>query len=433
MTRRLTLRQLFTHSTVTLVQQGLGTLCALGTNILIARMLGPSGQGMYGLVVATAVIVCMVSGLGIPAASIYFVGSRQTPMATAAQQNILLATLLGAAGAALLALTAPWVLPGVPCTVVLLGGALAALLLLNNLMTAVLQGAQSFHAYNVFALMPPLLTLVFLATGALLGATHLHNALMATVAAQGCTALATLGMVAPAGLARPWRIDRGYVRHALRYGGVATVANIIGQLNYRTDVYLIAHWLGTGAVGHYAVATGVGERLWILSFASSVVLLPHAARTQADGAPSLTPVVARHVLLLSLLAGAGLYVLAPWALPIIFGADYHASVPALRALLPGLVALNVGRLLSNDLAGRGRPDLNAWLGGAALLINVGANVYCIPRWGIVGAGLATSISYSCDALSKLVAFSRVAGVPWYESVLLQRTDLQRLRAARDLA
>ena len=135
------------------------------------------------------------------------------------------------------------------------------------------------------------------------------------------TAGVTFSTLVRRGVAGPWRVDSAYVRRALRYGGLATLANGIVFLHYRADAFFINRWMdAAAAVGHYTIAVGVGERLWILSFALSVVLLPHAARSQADGTPSLTPRVALHTLWISLLGGACMYAVAPWALPLIFGA-----------------------------------------------------------------------------------------------------------------
>ena len=74
---------------------------------------------------------------------------------------------------------------------------------------------------------------------------------------------------------------------------------------------------------------------------------------------------------------------------------------ALQALLAGIVALSAGRVLSNDIAGRGRLILNAYGGLAAVATNVVLNLLWIPRYGIVGAAWASTVSYSVSFLMAL--------------------------------
>jgi O-antigen/teichoic acid export membrane protein len=85
--------------------------------------------------------------------------------------------------------------------------------------------------------------------------------------------------------------------------------------------------------------------------------------------------------------------------------------------VPGIVALGHSKILANYVAGRGRPDINAVRGVMALAINVVANLFLIPRYGIIGAAAATSISYSVSAFAGYLAFLRIAGVKWSDPLV----------------
>jgi O-antigen/teichoic acid export membrane protein len=75
------------------------------------------------------------------------------------------------------------------------------------------------------------------------------------------------------------------------------------------------------------------------------------------------------------------------------------------------VALGYGKVLNGYIAGRGRVDLTALGSVGGLFINLGANLILIPRVGLIGAAIATSISYTSIALFSYANFLRMTSVP----------------------
>jgi Na+-driven multidrug efflux pump len=60
---------------------------------------------------------------------------------------------------------------------------------------------------------------------------------------------------------------------------------------------------------------------------------------------------------------------------------------------------------------------------AALGINVGLNCVLIPRWGISGAAISTTVSYSVAALILLFMFVRESGHTVRQTVLVQSSEI----------
>jgi O-antigen/teichoic acid export membrane protein len=128
------------------------------------------------------------------------------------------------------------------------------------------------------------------------------------------------------------------------------------------------------------------------------------------------------MLILCALLGAGRNL----ALRILFGAQFVPAGAALLAILPGILAMSVQLILGSALSGRGRP-LPVTLGaGIGLLLNVVLNLMWIPRYGIVGASLASSVSYSAVAVVVAVAFLRISHSRVRDAFLLRPEDWKRL-------
>lgn len=83
------------------------------------------------------------------------------------------------------------------------------------------------------------------------------------------------------------------------------------------------------------------------------------------------------------------------------------------ALLPGVILLGGAKVLTNEIAGWGYPQYNSFNAGVALILTVILDLILIPRFGILGAALASSIAYTVIFFTSvgfyLVVSRRVTG------------------------
>ncbi len=99
-------------------------------------------------------------------------------------------------------------------------------------------------------------------------------------------------------------------------------------------------------------------------------------------------------------------------------------MPALWALLPGIVAMAAQRSCGIFLVKRDHPWLISGLLGLAVGVNVLLNLVLIPRWGAVGAALASSASYVLSAAVFVLWVTRAAGRPFQEGCRLNAADVR---------
>jgi len=188
-------------------------------------------------------------------------------------------------------------------------------------------------------------------------------------------------------------------------------------------MFLVNWFLGPAAVGLYSVGVGLVEKLWLVSQAASTVLFPRvAAESEEHRRKEFTPLVARTVLWITALAALVLVLLSHWIVLVLYSETFLPAVGALQALLIGIVALSAGRVLANDIAGRGFPGLNIYTGLATVLTNVVLNLLWTPRYGIVGAAWASTVSYTVSFLGVLFFYCRLSGNRWTKVVFSQPGD-----------
>jgi O-antigen/teichoic acid export membrane protein len=78
-----------------------------------------------------------------------------------------------------------------------------------------------------------------------------------------------------------------------------------------------------------------------------------------------------------------------------------------------VILLGGAKVLTNEIAGRGYPQYNSFNAGVALILTVIFDLILIPRIGILGAALASSISYTVIFFASvgfyLIASRKIAG------------------------
>jgi O-antigen/teichoic acid export membrane protein len=199
---------------------------------------------------------------------------------------------------------------------------------------------------------------------------------------------------------------------ALSLGVRGQLGNVATLFNYRLDVFVVNAFLNTAQVGIYSLGVVISESLWQIPHAAAVALFPRTARTLALGATEFTCAIIRQVLIISCLSGIAIAVVSPIAVPLIFGSRFSGSVSVIWWILPGTVSLSLAKVMSADLAARGKPEYSSICSFVALAVTVALDFTLIPRMGIRGAALASSIAYLVHTVLVAIAIKRVLGVNW---------------------
>ena len=105
------------------------------------------------------------------------------------------------------------------------------------------------------------------------------------------------------------------------------------------------------------------------------------------------------------------------AIPVLYGSKFHDSILLGFVLLPGVLLLGIGKVLSSAIAGRGYPRFTLYIAAISMPLTLGLYFLLIPLYDEWGAAAASSVSYALSALLALVFFRRVTkmgfAAPWF--------------------
>jgi O-antigen/teichoic acid export membrane protein len=217
----------------------------------------------------------------------------------------------------------------------------------------------------------------------------------------------------------------------LGFGGKSYLQTLAATLHLRLDQYIIAALLDPAQVGLYAVAVNMNNLLLKVPEATGTVLFPRLAKSAEAEAHAATSRVCRHTLFVTGVLALGCAVAGPTAVRVLYGSRFAGAITPMLLMLPGIVTMSLYLILTRNFTSRNRQGVNIVAALAALGINFGLNLVLIPRWGIAGAAMSHTVSYSVAAMILLVAFVRESGHTVRETVLVRGTEIgDVLRAAR---
>jgi O-antigen/teichoic acid export membrane protein len=221
-------------------------------------------------------------------------------------------------------------------------------------------------------------------------------------------------------------INRKLLKDAINYGLRGQVGQILQFINYRFDLLVVNALLGTASVGIYGVGAAVSQIIWQVPNALSYALYSRVSAVEREDGNRITERVARQSLMLSLLLALFMMPVGYLAIPLLFGKSFAPAVMSMYLLLPGVVLLSHYKILGVHMAGQGHPEYYSYAAGVSAVVTLILDFVLVPRMGINGAAVASSVAYTLTSALSVYWFCRMTGMKSVSRLFLpQRGDLIR--------
>lgn len=420
----------FTKNTlITFVAQVLALIFGVGTSVIVARILGPEGKGIYSLAILLPVLLVTFTSFGIGPAAVFYIGRRKYSPKEIFGNNIIY-TILISTFAILIGLVIVFffkdkLFPGISVEFLLLALFLIPFQFFLGFIVYILLGLQKIKKYN-FILFLRVFLFFILIWVFLLG---FHFGIKAAITAEvfaffiACTVLFFMTKKETNGISL--KLNKNYFRDTFLYGIKTHLGNIFSFLHYRIDILLINFFLNPLMVGFYTIGVGLAEKIWLISNSAGIILFSKvSSETDKENSKKFTPLVFRNVLFITILIAILLFIFSRWIIILLYSDAFLKSIQPFQILLIGTVALSGWRILENDLKGRGKPMLNTYATGISVVLNIILNILWIPKLGILGAAWATAISYTATLLITLIIYAKISGNNIGDIIFVKQSDLK---------
>lgn len=389
------------------------SVISFATSVLIARIYGPEGNGTISIALLLPLFLTQFLDLGLTPANTYLIAKERYSHIDVKQRLLPLFVLIlisgSIIGSAIIWFFGHKIFPGIPTNILYLSLVLFPISITRNIVLSAYHGLQDFKTINRSYSLQAAGYLALVILLLIYDTPDIKYVLGANIASQLLNAIYLLHQWRNIPPRLSQKLPSNYVTSALRYGVPAQSSNLLTFANYRLDLFMVNFYVSPASAGIYAISTTLVEKIWVASTVASTVMFPkQSSELDEQKKTEITILSAQLIAVLALVSGMTLAIIAEPFIFYVFGSLYLSSVSLIYVLLPGVTCFSVSRILANDLASRGLPKYNLYIAVVQLFINVVLNIILIPKFGIVGAALATSIAYFVDTVLRIILFCRIA-------------------------
>ncbi len=196
--------------------------------------------------------------------------------------------------------------------------------------------------------------------------------------------------------------SRSLRNRLLRYSVPLTASRSANVLDRQIDTVLVGYFLTPVAVSYYVLGKQISEFVTVFSgslgFSISPTFGEQKATDSLDRAARIYETSVQYILLLYLPAAVGLLLVADPAISLVFGTEYAGAAPVLQVLGIYIIFQSITDVTTNGLDYLGRAKARAIAKGVTSVANVILNIVLIPIYGVVGAAVATVLTFGTYTL-----------------------------------
>ena len=384
-------RRFLRSSAIVLAGNSTARFLGLAFSVVAARLLLPSGYGVFAYALAVANIAALLVGQAQQGLSRALSRDRGDADEQSADFSNWLAFAVIVLGLSLVL--------AIPLSLVAgLRGWLLAGVAANLVGIAVLQfyreAQRGLERYGPMVLIYLLANVIQLVAVGGLALTR-HRSPAGFLIAYGLSSLVAL---MPMQLLTPLKVR--FARYHVSPARIRAIRRFVGPLFLQTaffsiwisaDLILVNRLMSSSAAGGYAAAKTAVNSLMLVSTAVTVPLAPRVASLPLAQVARYVRGLLRMTAVLTVPIVVILIAFAGPLVALVFGRGYARTAGPLPILSVGMGLYALYTVLEWTWIARGRPTVDALATGVGMLLTVATGVILVPRAGLVGAAIAFTI------------------------------------------
>ncbi|CAD7807775.1 hypothetical protein CHRY9390_01713 [Chryseobacterium aquaeductus] len=359
--------------------------------IFSTNMWGSEGKGVISIVVANSAIIGFFSNIFAGSSISYFTSKYQT-------EKVLLyaylwSVIIGIVG------------PVISCAlffeskylVYLIGISVLFSLLSANINLFI--GKRDIKKYNLYTILQQLIHILFIIVLIyFLNEKSVEVYFIAQICCYGFLfLLSSYGILKHLNL-NQISFSKEIIFSIFTYGWKSQLSAFIQFLNYRLSFYFLEYYIGISYVGIFSIGVVFSEAIWTVSRSLAVVLYSDLLNnTNTEDIISKTKISLKITFLVTLFFIIGIIFVPNQFYIFIFGKDFYQTKDIILLLSPGILAIAVSNIIGFYFAGKNKLGILNLKSIFGLAITISFSIYAVPRWGILGACVVTTLSYCASS------------------------------------
>lgn len=204
------------------------------------------------------------------------------------------------------------------------------------------------------------------------------------------------------------------------------ISNTVQFLSYRMDFWFVNYYSGSRELGIYSLAVNLAQLFWLLPNAVGAVLFPNIASMDPKKALEYSQMLCRIIFTTTVLFGAVGGIVLAYLIPFLYGVEFSTAAKLFFILLFGIVPFSIKIIIASYYAGVNKTKLDMIGSVIGFIFCLITNILLIPKYGSIGASVATVISYSSNTLFMIISFKVITNSSLSSFLVIKKSDIQLL-------
>ena len=204
-----------------------------------------------------------------------------------------------------------------------------------------------------------------------------------------------------------WKFNKGLAKKIISSSWFLILSSASVYIYMKIDQVMIGHFMGERAVGLYAAAVRFVEVWYFIPVMICSSVFPAIVNAKNNELIYRKRLKALYLLMIviALIIAVPSTILAPWAITVLFGKEFIASVSILQIYVWSSIGFFLGWAINQYLLSENKTKVIMFYNLLSMILNIGLNLILIPKLGLIGAACSTLISYSVGPII-ILSFSR---------------------------
>ncbi|MFK5948487.1 MAG: polysaccharide biosynthesis C-terminal domain-containing protein [Methylococcales bacterium] len=375
------------------------------TGVIITRLIGVAGKGVYTVFIANIQLLALFFSLSANSGIIYFISNKEINKQKILGLTIytfLFSVIIGAVIVFVPLHQEKLLLPEgfnhVAFKIYLFISFLFTVT--STLFSGIFQGYKMYSVINKVAIINASLNM--LVFGLLMFTKYLYlfesillNVLFYTVVVYFLnTILWVFFYLKLVRILPTLRLLKIEIQVFFKYIGIGHVSNMLNFFNYRLDIWFVNSYHGLEQLGLYSLGVNVAQILLLASTPITSVLFPYLSAEKEKLKKIKLVALFSRINTLGLSLGVVFMLLTGrYIIPLVYGSDFTGAIVIFDIMIFASLFRGLTKMFSTYLASEGKVVYNLYATIIGFIITIVFNIVLVPKYGVIGAAVSSLFTY----------------------------------------
>lgn len=407
----------------------LGFLFNFIVGILTARLLGPEGVGIIKLAIFIPWLILVLTSGGLKLSNINFIASNKDDASSIFSYNIFYILFHSLFFIPLYIYVIIPILENVyieklSSDILYLGAIFITVNLIFYFFQGIVTGLKDIKAFSTSEILKTLFLLLWVIVVYYI---HIANVILIYIGYIAGGLLASIYLLKKI-LSLKIRLNKdinfNHFFSLISFGIKGQFATIFNVLNFKFDIFLIGYFLPATNLGIYTIAVSLTNFLLFIPSSLINILIPKASSEKE--LKRYLPQLLKSIFYFTLIIGIILMASGKLLINILYSDAFIKGYDLLIILIFGTIFLGINQVITSALTGKGYPTIQSKTAGIGFVFTIILDIILIPKVGLIGAAIATSIAYTLMGFTAIYYLRKIEGISIASFLVINLEDIHQL-------